>query len=106
MKNAFAIGDLAQLMGKNCEAIGTIVVGMGNAEQSDNDALVSSYQEMLLNLLENVQHTVIAMTQLVTEATGVQEDHGDGSVFMPGELDDDMGGEKNVEHPGAEEEEK
>lgn len=105
MKNAYAIGDLAGLLGKNAEVIGNIAMGMNNAEQGDNLALVESYKGMLLNSLETAQHSILALTELVTEITQDQEERGD-SVFMPGELDDDMGGEKNVEHPGGEEEEK
>ena len=106
MKNAYAIGDLAGLLGKNAEVIGNIAMGMNNAEQGDNLDLVESYKDMLLNSLETAQHSILALTQLVTEITLDQEGHADGSVFMPGELDDDMGGEKDVEYPGTEEEEK
>ena len=106
MKNAYAIGDLAGLMGKTCEVIGSIAMSMNNAEQGNDPALMESYKGMLLNSLETAQHSIIALTQLVTEITQDQEDHADGSAFMPGELDDDMGGEKNVEHPGVEEEDK
>ena len=106
MKNVFAIGDISCLLGKSAEAIGNIATIMNNAEHGDSPELVETYKGMLLNALENAQSATLALPSLVTEAVTDQNVRSDGSVFMPGELDDDMGGEKNVERPGKAKEEK
>ena len=92
MKNAYAIADIAGLMAKACETIGNVTASLSNAEQNANDELAASYQEVLLNELENVQHMTIAMTQLITKEIAEPPEHSDaGSVFMPGELEDELG---------------
>ena len=92
MKNVFAIGDLSSQMGKSCEAIGQLAMSMTNSEQNDNAALVETYQGVLLNELENVQHMLLVLTKLVTDQIEAdsRQDEG-GSAFMAGELNDDLG---------------
>jgi len=92
MKNVFAIGELSSLMGKSCETIGQLSMSMNNSEQSDNETLMETYQGVLLNELENVQHMLLVLTKLVTDQVEAEsrQDEG-GSVFMAGELNDDLG---------------
>ena len=106
MKNAYAIADLAGMMVKNCESINALALGINNAEQNDNDTLMESYKDILMNELENVQHMTVAMTEICMDIFGGQERRDSvGSLFQPGELDDDLGDKTEPEAHAAEEEE-
>ena len=98
MKNAYLITDLAGMMAKSCDTIGAISLGINNTEQNGPDAVIETYKLILGNELENLQHSVLALTQAVTDAIGGTETRGDdaGSVFMQGELNDDLG---KKDHP-------
>lgn len=104
MKNAYAIGDLAVVLGKTCETIGVIANCMSNAEQRENPILMESYSDMMLNSLEIAQHSIIALTQLVTENAGDKEINSDGSALMSGEHDGGIDGEKTIDKTCNEEE--
>ncbi len=106
MKNAYAIGDLAGLMVKSCDTIGQLALTINNAEQNDNDILMESYKDMMLNELENLQHMTISLTQFVTEvAAGHERGDGVSSVFQKGELEDDLGDKTDRDVVTIEEEE-
>lgn len=105
MKNAYAIADLAGMMVKNCESISALAMGVNNAEQNDNSVLLESYKDILMNELENVQHMTVALTEICLEIVGAQERQDNvGSLFQPGELEDDLGDKTEPESHAAEEE--
>ena len=97
MKNAYIITDIAEMMRKSCEAIGGISLSINNAEQNNNEDLTETLKGIMLRELENIQRMVLTLTQAVTEAAnnGVRQDDA-GSVFMQGELNDDLG---KKDHP-------
>lgn len=107
MKNAFAIGDISRVMSNSCGTIENIVNGIVNSEAKETDAVMSVYKDILMNELENVQHLTISLTALVTEiiADHVNADEASGSVFAPGDLDDDLGDKTNDEVVAVEEKE-
>ena len=93
MKNAYAIMDLAILMGKACDSITTAASSVAAAEQNSNDDLVETYKGFMLTELENLQHMVLTLTGFVAEAAqdGDLRQDDAGSVFQEGELTDDLG---------------
>lgn len=105
MKNAYAVADLAGLMAKTCESISNLAMSINNAEQNDNTDLTESYKDILLNELENIQHMTISLTGILTDIVAENINH-DGSVFQPGELDDDLGDKTEPKPATAQEEEK
>ena len=99
MINAYAIADLAILMGKACDTISTVATSVPMAEQNNNVDLVETYKGVLLNEAENLQHMVLTITGVIAEAVqegDLRQDEA-GSAFQEGELTDDLGDKTDTE---------
>jgi len=106
MKNALKIADLGDNLSKAGEMIAKLASGLSDEE--DNQNLVSAYSSAILNELENVQHFVLNLTALVTEAIAPDQVNHEDSMFFAGELNDDLGTKTDeaVDYVDPEEEDK
>ena len=89
MKNAFAISSLSRQMGKVCEQIDCLAMGVQGTEQGVGD-IAGTYQDMLLDELEHIQILALMLTELISQAVGEEQetdtDEGEGNAFAEGEL--------------------
>lgn len=103
MKNAYAISSISRQMGKVCEQIDALAMGIQDTEQGIGN-IADVYQELLLDELEHTQMLTLKLTELITvdssEATNADE--GEGSAFAAGDLDDVKTGEEDGEEGGEE----
>lgn len=105
MKNAYAISSLSRQLGKTCEQIDSLAMGVQDTEQVIGD-IADTYLDLLFDELEHAQMLTLKLTDLISQAAGegtANADEGDGSAFAAGDLTDEKTGEADGEGEGEEE---
>ena len=92
MMNYYPISDIGKHLTRAGENISSYAMCFAGTDKERNPDLYSAYEQILLNELENIQHLVLNLTQLVTEATEEDGKREDGSAFFSQELNHNLGG--------------
>ena len=101
MKNGMAIGALSRQLKSAAERIGDLTMDIEQFEQG-NEVMTDTCVDLRLDELEHAQMLVLKLTELITQAADenpmTNTDEG-GSVFAPGDLNDNADAEEAVTEP-------
>lgn len=96
--NTTEITEIARQAPKICERIASLTISLGKLAGKD-ERLQSTYSDMRINELEQLQHLTLELTRLIVGDEPDHEDEGEGNVFFGGELDHKKKDEKEVLRP-------
>ena len=91
MKNYYPISDIGKHLTRAGENISCYAMCFAGTDKDQNPDLYAAYESILLNELENIQHLVMSLTQLVMDIAAEDEDREDGSAFFSQELNYNLG---------------
>lgn len=92
-------------MGKVCEQIDMLVMGVRDTEQN-SDGISAVYEQLLYDEVEHAQILTLQITNMLTQASeddaSANADEGEGSAFAAGDLSVTKAGPQKGEDGGEE----